>query len=284
MKIIIAQNGGRPLVNDDIVALQSNDELRAEAWLRGLASGAFVLEGCELSLVTGTTYNMSSGVVFVDGKIADIEAVVNLDLATTQYIYLPDDVIDDVRLYLDGQSDVAASTRKAQIIGTAPASETISLVAGQQPVNLRKVLDNASVPVGTVIETDSVASFSAVTGLGSGTWENWALCDGRNGTPDLRGRFVISYNPAVTDYNAVGKTGGAQEVTLTINQMPSHNHSNGNFNRLLSVTGTGTTQSFDNTPNEPNLAVAGTIQATGGGLPHENRPPYYVLAKVKKIA
>lgn len=48
----------------------------------------------------------------------------------------------------------------------------------------------------------------------------WALCNGSNGTPDLRNRFVVG---AGSTY-AVGATGGADTVALTTAQMPSHNH------------------------------------------------------------
>jgi microcystin-dependent protein len=48
----------------------------------------------------------------------------------------------------------------------------------------------------------------------------WALCDGTNGTPDLRDRFIVG---AGTTY-AVGATGGANTVTLTTSQIPSHTH------------------------------------------------------------
>ena len=51
--------------------------------------------------------------------------------------------------------------------------------------------------------------------------EGWALCDGANGTPDLRNRFVVG---AGSTYS-VGATGGADSVTLTAAQMPTHNHS-----------------------------------------------------------
>src|SRR5690625_6482592 len=54
----------------------------------------------------------------------------------------------------------------------------------------------------------------------------WALCDGTNGTPDLRSRFVVGYNSSEADYNAVGKVGGAKDVTLTEAQMPSHGRNN----------------------------------------------------------
>jgi hypothetical protein len=49
----------------------------------------------------------------------------------------------------------------------------------------------------------------------------WSLCDGTNGTPDLRDRFVVGAGGSY----AVDATGGADSVTLTENQIPSHNHS-----------------------------------------------------------
>ena len=50
--------------------------------------------------------------------------------------------------------------------------------------------------------------------------DGWLLCNGSNGTPDLRNRFIVG---AGSNYD-VGDTGGAQSVTLTTAQMPSHSH------------------------------------------------------------
>ena len=49
----------------------------------------------------------------------------------------------------------------------------------------------------------------------------WALCDGNNGTPNLRNRFIVGAGGSY----GVGNTGGADNVTLTTAQMPQHNHS-----------------------------------------------------------
>jgi len=49
----------------------------------------------------------------------------------------------------------------------------------------------------------------------------WALCNGSSGTPDLRDRFIVG---AGSGYS-VGNTGGSNSVTLTTDQIPSHNHS-----------------------------------------------------------
>lgn len=62
--------------------------------------------------------------------------------------------------------------------------------------------------------------------LWSGSADNipdgWVLCDGNNNTPNLTDRFVLG---AGAQYE-VGATGGEESHTLTIDEMPSHNHEN----------------------------------------------------------
>jgi hypothetical protein len=55
----------------------------------------------------------------------------------------------------------------------------------------------------------------------------WLICDGTNGTPDLRDRFIVG---AGLDYG-VGATGGSVGQSITVNghalawsEMPAHNH------------------------------------------------------------
>lgn len=50
----------------------------------------------------------------------------------------------------------------------------------------------------------------------------WKICDGNNGTPDLRGKFVAGAQ-ASGGYN-VGATGGSNQVTLTEAQLATHKH------------------------------------------------------------
>jgi len=58
------------------------------------------------------------------------------------------------------------------------------------------------------------------SGLISAIPTGWALCDGNNSTPDLRDRFIVG---AGSTYSR-NDTGGANSVTLTENEMPSHDH------------------------------------------------------------
>ena len=47
----------------------------------------------------------------------------------------------------------------------------------------------------------------------------WTICDGSNGSPDLRNKFILGMGN-----RGIGTTGGAETVTLNVNQMPQHNH------------------------------------------------------------
>jgi len=102
----------------------------------------------------------------------------------------------------------------------------------------------------------------------------WALCNGLNGTPDLRGRFIFGYNPELGGAYPLEKTGGSEKHTLTIEEMPRHNHGE-------TVTGVcnGNCPGGSNT----NFGTNKTVNDIGGGQPHNNMPPYYVLAYIMKL-
>lgn len=53
----------------------------------------------------------------------------------------------------------------------------------------------------------------------------WQLCDGTNGTPDLRDRFVMG----ASGTTAPGSTGGTHETVLTTAQLPEHAHAVGSM-------------------------------------------------------
>lgn len=55
--------------------------------------------------------------------------------------------------------------------------------------------------------------------------EGWALCDGSQGTPDLRGRFIVGLHPGDANYISEGIIGGAATVALTTANLASHSHS-----------------------------------------------------------
>ena len=53
----------------------------------------------------------------------------------------------------------------------------------------------------------------------------WTFCDGSNGTPDLRDRFIVGAGGSSFESYDVNDTGGSNFVSLREFEMPSHNHS-----------------------------------------------------------
>jgi microcystin-dependent protein len=169
-------------------------------------------------------------------------------------------------------------------------------------------------PTGTVKMYAGNTSGIFVSGLGvSGGWVGWALCDGQNGTPDLRNRFIVG---AGDDYT-IGDTGGANEVVLSLDEMPTHNHDkgtlnitasgshkhgystnndqsggleagnfqragSGNFSGIINV-GSAENKLIDETHTHSSSDFNGSVGNSGSGHAHENRPPYYALAFVIKL-
>lgn len=152
--------------------------------------------------------------------------------------------------------------------------------------------DDSSIKLGTGVSLSRNSAVSQGSSIPRGIimmWsgetntipDGWALCDGGNGTPNLEDRFIVGAGNAYK----VGETGGANTVTLTVAQMPSHNHNNGEYGVLLHRDGSGrwTSKDTDTTVGEPDLIHNADIVAAGGNQAHENRPPYYALAYIMKL-
>lgn len=113
--------------------------------------------------------------------------------------------------------------------------------------------------------------------------------DGRTtfALPDLRSRVPIhaGQGPGLSNYN-LGQTGGAENVTLTQNQLPAHNHGvnavaqGGNqaspAGNLPAVESTGTSLDYSNAAATGQMSP-GMIANTGGGQPVSVVQPYQCL-------
>ena len=109
----------------------------------------------------------------------------------------------------------------------------------------------------------------------------FTLCNGQNNTPDLRGRFVVGYHDSNGDYD-VNDTGGAETVTLSIAQIPSHDHNVDVLAEFASTHGTWQTAGGYRQVHTGGTHRKPITSDTGGGGSHENRPPYYALCYIMK--
>jgi len=99
--------------------------------------------------------------------------------------------------------------------------------------------------------------------------------------PDLRGRIPIHQGTGGGSSFTLAETGGSEEITLTVNQIPSHTHP------LLASTNAAVSQTpgtqlfaatqapiYFNSPDAPGNLAAVSIGPTGGSQPHTNFQPY----------
>ena len=112
----------------------------------------------------------------------------------------------------------------------------------------------------------------------------WYLCNGSNGTPDLRGRFVVGYNNTDSDYD-VGDTGGAKNRTVTISGSDtvtiSDSPSTLNGDITLGSNGTGAMSTAGAKSLTVNVSASDTVNISGSDT-FDNRPPYYALCYIMK--
>jgi microcystin-dependent protein len=206
----------------------------------------------------------------------------NYSLLVKENVNIGGDVITDGNITISGK--ITAAT--IEITGGIPAS------AGVVPVD------------GIIMWSGSPATIPS----------GWALCDGQSGRPDLRGRFIVGYDPAIPQYNNIGNSGGSPTDTTTVlteANLASHSHSgttnnDGNHSHSLTSSIYRWNQSFQGESGQPRTLTDGggsganslytnsttnsgahahgfNTNNTGSGLPFDKRPPYYVLAYIIRV-
>lgn len=168
-----------------------------------------------------------------------------------------------------------------------PGQERIDLLLDAEEKRLNpRALPEAEIPVETAPLNEMPGP--AFPGVPSGTivmWtrttppEGWLLCDGSQGTPDLRNRFIVGAGKAYE----VGTKGGQARVALTQQEMPNHHHNLQSFEKMCVMNQQNDREAGARkvgmiSPERANIPT----QRVGGGKPHENRPPFYALSFIMK--
>lgn len=131
---------------------------------------------------------------------------------------------------------------------------------------MKKTMHGVALPVGIIA-------------IWSGSSENvpdkWQICDGTNGTPNLKDKFVLG---AGTEHT-IGETGGEENHILTVEEMPKHYHT-----MDANASGTSAGQMHGEIIIKSDGATKRASSSVGGNQPHNNMPPYYTLCYIMKIA
>jgi microcystin-dependent protein len=175
----------------------------------------------------------------------------------------------DGRYYFDSSVGDSGAWRSAPLpVGGLPAGSIIQWSSNTAPANWL-VCDGAAVSRATFSSLFAVIGTTYGVGNGSTTFN----------LPDLRGRVAVGRDGSQTEFDVLGETGGAKTHTLTINEMPSHEHG------IRGGWGAGSLGAgeFRADSNNPATRWANTV-ATGGGGAHNNLQPYLVTNYIIKAS
>lgn len=255
---------------------------------------------------------------------ADVNILPRLRLISSPYAFLARNA---VRLVQDTGADlITAAGNAVTVAGPVTATTftgngadltalnasqitTGTLADARTSSNIPKLNAGSQTFTGSMTVNGSLAVSSPSTLSGFGTiplggiilWSGalnqiptgWALCNGGtvNGrtTPNLQDRFVVG---AGSGYG-VGATGGANLVSLSVDQLPPHTHGyrDGFYIEAYGANnypedyagpnaqGSGDTDGDNNWIWYRNM----TTSSTGSGNAHENRPPFYALAYIMRV-
>ena len=236
--------------------------------------------------------------------MTDYNKSVNFAVKDTLTAGDPNKIVSGAEIDTEFNNISSASTTKIDKVPAAGTGNVAKFTA-------TGAIEDTGSPASALIPSGGIIMWS---GLIASIPTGWSLCDGNNGTPDLRNRFIVGAGDAY-DRN---DTGGSDSVTLTEGQIPSHDHNmqsagdhshtgttstDGNHTHggvpsyTLSsgdtegsagrVNGNGTTSSAGSHSHTLNVDSAGshthTMDTVGNDEAHENRPPYFAVAFIMKL-
>ena len=166
----------------------------------------------------------------------------------------------------------------------------VTNASGDFNVAGKATIKNAEVTGGLVVNGKTTLPVGGIImWSGSSVPDGWALCNGQtvNGvqTPNLVDRFIYGSNLV----NVRG-TGGSDKVTLSVNNLPSHNHLYAGDDMLDRINGNGYTTrvvgypgNYDATSSASGSGAVYRTSDTGSGQSFSIMPPYYKLAFIMRV-
>ena len=202
--------------------------------------------------ITGAMTATHTELNLLDGCTANTTELNYVDIATLGTVEASKAVTADSNKDITGIRNITATGALSVGSGTIGGNTIATL--------------NMLYPVGSIYINASVSTNPA-TLLGFGTWTAFGT-----------GRTMVGIDASQTEFDTAEETGGAKTHTLTIDEMPSHNHNNPkgckpptNANDVDITGGNGTTIT-DNIVTDN----------TGGGQAHNNLQPYIVVYMWKR--
>lgn len=178
-------------------------------------------------------------------------------------------VVYGTTVLVDLTSDTVTADTLAEGV-TAHDSSGALIVGTMAAQSLSDFLDKAH-PVGSYYET-SEATFDPNVSF-VGTW-----------IKDTAGLVTVGVDTDIPMFETGGLTGGEIEHTLTVDEIPAHKHEQIFSN---SATKIQATNGYGRSPLSNNMSSVGNASAitkTGGGLSHNNMPPFITVHRWHRTA
>lgn len=172
-----------------------------------------------------------------------------------------------------------AKFTEIDIEGAATFSQPVQFNGGITVNAANEITGRGTIPKGGIILWS-----------GSVLPDGWALCDGTDGTPDLRGLFVMGANRGELGRKIVGGNEN-NRVTLTTNNMPKHSHNYFGDDQLEGLDGNANSSTvkmrdcpgYDATSQLAGKSKVYSTSSTGNGQSFDITPRYYKLAYIMRV-
>jgi len=220
----------------------------------------------------------------------------------------PNKIVSGAEIDTEFNNIASASTTKIDKVPAAGTGNVAKFTA-------TGAIEDTGSPASALIPSGGIIMWS---GLIASIPTGWALCDGNNGTPDLRNRFIVGAGDTydrndtggstttstdgshthTTDTSGAHDHGGSTEPhQLTIAEMPSHTHgldrdsnyerNGGNSSTDFAGTSAETGATGGDQPHSHGISSSGSEHShnvnANGDHNHEIIPPYFALAFIMKL-
>ncbi|MWB92998.1 hypothetical protein GON26_01365 [Flavobacterium sp. GA093] len=256
------QTGGYPLKTERLQELQTSFEIFNA--FGSLAGNLAIVSGCE---IVGST--VKNGFLYIDGELLEFrESALAID--STVVIFE-----EPVKRFFENDPLREVYTIRYTSFGTAEESWLWT--------DFKRPIETKSIPTDLISRLTLIEKKLAIFQSG-GVVFPWfkpvgEIPEGFQEVADMKGRMIIGYDPTQTEFNLIGKNGGLKNKTLSISEMPSHDHTFSGSNSNSS----GTSNHVITTGQADEGSGKFGMQPTGGGQAFSLLNPYRVAAYIEFI-